>query len=545
MKNKLLGLIIILAMIILMPSCILASGYSGIDTELQIGNTAAAQSSVGMTERIVGTLQVAGTIIAVISLIIIGMRYMLSSVEERAKVKGVIGYWIIGAMLVLCTSNVLAFVYDIIDDIQHTYVDIRVIEPPTCVKTGILLRECKDCGKQIEVDIPINPDAHKMSDWTCTAETCTTDGKKVRTCTYGCGKRDEETIPKLGHNFEFGVIKSPTCTQEGYQGNKCKRCGVEKDTSVLVATGHSYVIKDTTSTYLKSPATCTAKAVYYYKCSGGCGGKGSSTYEHGNLLAHSYTITNDTSVANRATKATCTTQATYYKKCSCGATHASYTFASGSTLAHSYTITNDTSVANRATKATCTAQATYYRKCSCGATNASYTFASGNLADHVFAEENTSATYLASNATCTAKAKYYYKCSYCSAKNTETFEAGELVSHNWITPQQDDKVLASSATCQSGPRYYYECSYGCGTHDNNKTFEFGQKGSHNMVIPGNWNNPHWFIEHSDEYKIYNANCGNAALYWKECSYCGYTYRDFYGPLVYDESITFRYGSPTR
>ena len=148
-------LVFLIIMITVIPSTIFAT-YGGIDTELQVGNTAAAQTSVGMTERIVGTLQVAGTIISVISLIIIGMRYMLSSVKERAQIKGVLTYWIIGAVLVLCTSNVLAVVYDVVQDAQHVWEDVPESEggiklAPTCSRPGIQLKKCFHCGRISEI----------------------------------------------------------------------------------------------------------------------------------------------------------------------------------------------------------------------------------------------------------------------------------------------------------------------------------------------------------------------------------------------------------
>ncbi len=532
MRNKILGLFIILAIIILIPSCIFASGYSGIDTELQIGNTSAASSSVDMTNRIVGTLQVLGTIIAIASLIIIGMRYMFSSVQERAQLKGVIGYWITGAILVLCASNILAFVHDILDDVQHEYVDERVIESPTCMKTGILLRKCKDCGKEIEVDIPIDPDAHRMGDWAYTPQTCTTDGKKVRICNYGCGKQEEVVIPKLGHTFKFGVIKQPTCTQEGYQGDKCEICGFEKDISILVATGHSYVIKDTTPAYLKSPATCTTKAVYYYKCSGGCQGKGAATYTSGALLAHTYTNTTDTSISNRATQATCTQKATYYKKCACGAP-GTETFESGELLAHSYTITTDTSVSNRATRATCTQKATYYKKCACGA-KGTETFQSGDLAAHVYDIEDTSTTYLASNATCTAKARYYYKCS-CGAKGTGTFVAGELAAHVYsVTTDTSDSNKATNATCTAPATYYKKCS--CGARGTG-TFAYGSTTTHIYTVE----------DTSSTYLASNATCTSAATYYYKCTGCtarGSSTFSSGEPLQHDWKISFSLGVVT-
>lgn len=87
-----------------------------------------------------------------------------------------------------------------------------------------------------------------------------------------------------------------------------------------------------TDEYLKSSATCTAEAVYYYSCA--CGEKGNDTFEHGDLLPHNYNIQN---VENSYLKnaATCTTKAIYYCSCVCGA-KGTATFEFGKLLQHNY-----------------------------------------------------------------------------------------------------------------------------------------------------------------------------------------------------------------
>lgn len=116
MKNKTIIFLIIAILITIIPSIILARNGK-IDTNISIGGTSAISSSKEMTNRIVGTMQVVGTIISVITLIIIGIRYMVSSVEEKASLKGILSYWVIGAVLVFATSNILALVYNIINGI--------------------------------------------------------------------------------------------------------------------------------------------------------------------------------------------------------------------------------------------------------------------------------------------------------------------------------------------------------------------------------------------------------------------------------------------
>ena len=59
---------------------------------------------------------------------------------------------------------------------------------------------------------------------------------------------------------------------------------------------HSYTEKNTSSAYLKSPATCTHSAIYYYSCN--CGSKGSESFENGLKTEHKIVI-------DKAVEATC------------------------------------------------------------------------------------------------------------------------------------------------------------------------------------------------------------------------------------------------
>ena len=98
----------------------------------------------------------------------------------------------------------------------------------------------------------------------------TTDGTNHwKVCGRGCGTI---VVAKAAHSGG-----TATCTA----AKTCTTCGV----SYGSALGHDYSSKTTTSTYLKSNATCTAAAVYYYKCSR-CTAKGTTTYSSGSALGH-------------------------------------------------------------------------------------------------------------------------------------------------------------------------------------------------------------------------------------------------------------------
>ena len=88
-----------------------------------------------------------------------------------------------------------------------------------------------------------------------------------------CGARNDEATHMPG--AEATETTPRICTVCGYV--------IEEATGHVV---HSYTEKNTDAKYLKSPATCTAKAVYYYSCT--CGEKGTETFESGEMLAHTW-----------------------------------------------------------------------------------------------------------------------------------------------------------------------------------------------------------------------------------------------------------------
>lgn len=117
MRKTIKVLLICIVIMILLQSQVLAAG--SIDTNYEIGTTSSIHASDDMIKHILGYIQVIGSIISVAALIIIGIRYMFSSVEEQAKLKDVLIYYIIGAILVFATSNILGIMYDVISGFEY------------------------------------------------------------------------------------------------------------------------------------------------------------------------------------------------------------------------------------------------------------------------------------------------------------------------------------------------------------------------------------------------------------------------------------------
>ena len=289
--------------------------------------------------------------------------------------------------------------------------------------------ECSVCGdkKDLAAHVDANNDHNcdvcdkKMSDHTGGTATCTDKA----TCTI-CGQKYGELA---AHNY-----KTEWSTDETNHWHECSVCGDKKDVAahipgaaatettpqtcticgyvIKAALGHTHNFnqKNTSETYLKSAATCTKKAVYYYSCT--CGEKGTETFESGDLAAHSY----KTEWSKDSTK--------HWHECSvCGNKKDEAAHTPGA-------------AATETTPQTCT---------TCG-----YVIKEAIGHVHSYTEKNTEAKYLKSAATCTAKAVYYYSCS-CGEKGTATFESGETLAHTWETKwaNNDGKHWHECTVCKT------------------------------------------------------------------------------------------------
>ena len=289
--------------------------------------------------------------------------------------------------------------------------------------------ECSVCGdkKDLAAHVDANNDHNcdvcdkKMSDHTGGTATCTDKA----TCTI-CGQKYGELA---AHNY-----KTEWSTDETNHWHECSVCGDKKDVAahipgaaatettpqtcticgyvIKAALGHTHNFnqKNTSETYLKSAATCTKKAVYYYSCT--CGEKGTETFESGELAAHNY----KTEWSKDSTK--------HWHECSvCGSKKDEAAHTPGA-------------AATETTPQTCT---------TCG-----YVIKEAIGHVHSYTEKNTDAKYLKSAATCTAKAVYYYSCS-CGEKGTATFESGETLAHTWETKwaNNDGKHWHECTVCKT------------------------------------------------------------------------------------------------
>ena len=186
--------------------------------------------------------------------------------------------------------------------------------------------------------------AHSGHEATCVAES------KCQVCDYKLADKN----PNNHANPTLHDAVAPTCTQPGNDAYwHCADCGKyfadkngDMDTSkaydtnasfLKSALGHDFTEKLVDDAHLKSAATCTESAVYYYDCSRCDTHSKDKTFESGKPLGHDFTekLVDD---AHLKSAATCTESAVYYYDCSrCDTRSTADTYSYGDPLGHSYT----------------------------------------------------------------------------------------------------------------------------------------------------------------------------------------------------------------
>ncbi len=118
MKKKTIKIVTILLLAIMMFTVLSNCMYSEAKgDETKVGGVAISASTkdaadkIGNTGKtILGLIQVIGTIIAVAMLMILGIKYMMGSAEEKAEYKKTMLPYIIGAVLLFAAVNLASWI---------------------------------------------------------------------------------------------------------------------------------------------------------------------------------------------------------------------------------------------------------------------------------------------------------------------------------------------------------------------------------------------------------------------------------------------------
>ena len=154
---------------------------------------------------------------------------------------------------------------------------------PTETSEGIRTYTCNTCGQTRIESVQMLEHTHTYSDmWSYND----THHWHSATCTHA-----EEKSAYAEHDWDGGrVTLEPTLTSKGKKTYTCQGCSktrVEELSELVYVHSHVFNIPSASDEYASTPATCTARARYFYRCV--CGEKGSETFEYGGFADHKFT----------------------------------------------------------------------------------------------------------------------------------------------------------------------------------------------------------------------------------------------------------------
>lgn len=116
MKEKQKGTILIIIFIlvlVILPSFCYASDIGLGSLDAYGSQMSESKKLKDMAGPFITVLQTVGSIASVIVLIIIGIKYMVGSVDEKAEYKKTLVAYVIGCAIVFALSNLLGIIFDI------------------------------------------------------------------------------------------------------------------------------------------------------------------------------------------------------------------------------------------------------------------------------------------------------------------------------------------------------------------------------------------------------------------------------------------------
>lgn len=112
---KILSMILVVMMVIATISTVVvaAPDMTGAIDKISNGNGEQPGQVVTLGATIVTIMQTVGVVVAVVVLLILGIKYMMGSAEEKAEYKKTMIPYIVGAVLIFASTTIVKVVYNI------------------------------------------------------------------------------------------------------------------------------------------------------------------------------------------------------------------------------------------------------------------------------------------------------------------------------------------------------------------------------------------------------------------------------------------------
>ena len=111
--------LIVLTVLLAISNVVLATGIPGKIDQIAKGNDKADTSKVvNLGATIVTIMQTVGVVVAVVVLLVLGIKYMMGSAEEKAEYKKTMIPYLVGAVLIFASTTIVNVVYNIANGVN-------------------------------------------------------------------------------------------------------------------------------------------------------------------------------------------------------------------------------------------------------------------------------------------------------------------------------------------------------------------------------------------------------------------------------------------
>lgn len=107
-------LIVLVTLITISNIALADTDLAGKITEIGQGNSTDTGKVVSLGQTIVTVMQVIGVVVAIVILLVLGIKYMVGSAEEKAEYKKTMMPYVIGAFMIFGATTIVNVVYSVI-----------------------------------------------------------------------------------------------------------------------------------------------------------------------------------------------------------------------------------------------------------------------------------------------------------------------------------------------------------------------------------------------------------------------------------------------
>lgn len=112
--------LIVLTILCSLSTIVLADVKSDLDIISKGNDSAKAEEVVKLGATIVTIMHTVGIVVAVVVLLILGIKYMMGSAEEKAEYKKTMIPYLVGAVLIFASTTIVNVVYNIASGVNQT-----------------------------------------------------------------------------------------------------------------------------------------------------------------------------------------------------------------------------------------------------------------------------------------------------------------------------------------------------------------------------------------------------------------------------------------